>query len=87
MLSIFSRPDEEIRREVTDRVIRARPPDVPGAPEAQCEDGIVTLSRPARNRPGMADIIEAVWHIEGVVAVRDELDPDEDNCHCTATSR
>jgi len=87
VLSIFSRPDEEIRREVTDRVIRPGLQMHPERLRLSVRDGIVTLSgRPETDQAGQ-DIIEAVWHIEGVVAVRDELDPDEDNCHHTATSR
>ena len=88
VLSIFSRPDEEIRREVTDRVIRPAFRMHPERLKLSVQDGIVTLSgRPETDQAGQ-DIIEAVWHIEGVVAVRDELDPaDECNCHHTATSR
>jgi len=87
VLSIFSRPDEEIRREVIDRVIRPGLQMHPERLRLSVRDGIVTLSgRPETDQAGQ-DIIEAVWHIEGVVAVRDELDPDEDNCHHTATSR
>jgi len=84
--SIFSRADEEIRREVTDRVIRPGLQMHPERLRLSVRDGIVTLSgRPETDQAGQ-DIIEAVWHIEGVVAVRDELDPaDEDNRHHTAT--
>jgi len=81
VLSIFSRPDEEIRREVTDRVTR---PGVLMDPEVTVQDGIVTLSGRPETDPAGLDIIEAVRHIEGVVAVRDELRPaDEDNRHHT----
>ena len=77
VLSIFSRPDEEIRREVTDRVTR---PGFLTDPEVTVQDGIVTLSGRPETDPAGLDIIEAVRHIEGVVAVRDELRPaNEDN--------
>ena len=86
VLSIFSRPDEEIRREVTDLVTQ---PDVlmdPEDLEVTVEDGIVTLSgRPLTGQIGR-DVIEAVRHIEGIVAVRDQLGPaDEDDRLHTAT--
>ncbi len=74
VLSIFSRPDEEIRREVTGRVV------LPGLlTDLEClqvtvHDGIVTLS--GREETGQ-DIIEAVRHIEGVVAVRDAGSADD----------
>jgi CBS domain-containing protein len=81
VLSIFSRPDEEIRREVTDHVIR---PGFLVDPVVTVHDGIVTLSgRPETGQAGR-DIIEAVRQIEGVVAVRDELAP-ADNCRHTVT--
>jgi len=80
VLSIFSRPDEEIRREVTDLVTLPNFLMDPKDLEVTVEDGIVTLSgRPPTGQIGR-DVIEAVRHIEGIVAVRDQLGPaDEDN--------
>jgi len=52
VLSIFSRPDEEIRREVTDRVIRQGFRIDPERLKVTVHDGIVTLSgrpKPARS--------------------------------------
>jgi CBS domain-containing protein len=85
VLSIFSRPDEQIRREVTDRVIPQGFPMDPERLQVTVQDGIVTLSgRPETGQVGR-DIIEAVRHIEGVVAVRDQLGPADNRPH-TATS-
>ena len=86
VLSIFSRPDEEIRREVTDLVAQPNFLMDPEDLEVTVEDGIVTLSgRPLTGQIGR-DIIEAVRHIEGIVAVRDQLGPaDEDDRLHTAT--
>lgn len=78
VLSIFSRPDKEIRCEVADHVIPQGPLMDPERLQVTVQDGIVTLSA----RPG---IIEAVRHIEGVAAVRDQLGPADDRLH-TATS-
>ena len=73
VLSIFSRPDEEIRREATRRVIRQGFRVGPERLRLTVQDGIVTLSgRPETGQAGQ-DIIEAVRQIEGVVAVRDHL--------------
>jgi CBS domain-containing protein len=75
VLSIFSRPDEEIRGEVADRVIR--PGSRMGAERLNftVRNGIVTLSgRPETDQAGR-DIIEAARQVEGVVAVRDEMGP------------
>ena len=51
VLSIFSRPDEEIRREVTDLVTQPNFLMDPEDLEVTVEDGIVTLYRPTANRP------------------------------------
>ena len=86
VLSIFSRPDEEIRREVTDRVTQPNFPMDPEGLKVTVEDGIVTLSGWPQTGQVGRDIIEAVRHIEGIVAVRDQLGPaDEDNRPHTAT--
>ena len=75
VLSIFSRPDEEIRREVTDLVTQPNFLIDPEDLEVTVEDGIVTLyGRPLTGQIGR-DVIEAVRHIEGIVAVRDQLGP------------
>lgn len=75
VLSIFSRPDEEIRREVTDLVAQPNFLMDPEDLEVTVEDGIVTLSgRPLAGQIAR-DVIEAVRHIEGIVAVRDQLGP------------
>ena len=86
VLSIFSRPDEEIRREVTNLVTQPNFLMDPEDLEVTVEDGIVTLTgRPLTGQIGR-DIIEAVRHIEGMVAVRDQLGPaDEDDRLHTAT--
>ena len=54
--------------------------------EVTVEDGIVTLTgRPLTGQIGR-DIIEAVRHVEGIVAVRDQLGPadDDDRPHTAA---
>jgi hypothetical protein len=75
VLSIVSPPDEEIRREVTDRVILQGLLMDPGRLQVTVQDGIVTLSGRPENDQVSRDSIEAVRHIEGVVAVWDQLGP------------
>ena len=86
VLSVFSRPDEEIRRDVTGRLTRQGLPGVnPERLQVTVRDGIVTLSgRPETGQAGR-DIIEAARHIDGVIAVRDQLGPADDRLP-TATS-
>jgi CBS domain-containing protein len=85
VVGIFSRPDEEIRREVTDRLIGQGFPMDPEHLQVTVRDGIVTLSGQPETGQVSRDIIEAVRNIDGVVAVRDELGPADDRLH-TATS-
>jgi len=76
VLSIFSRPDEEIRREVTDRVIGQDFRTARERIRVTVEDGVVTLSGQPQAGQAGRDLIEAVRHVDGVVAVRDQLAPD-----------
>lgn len=73
VLSVFSRPDEDIWRLVTDRVIRHSFLLDPAAFTVTVRAGVVTLSgRPENDLLGH-DIVAAVRHVEGVVAVQDRL--------------
>jgi CBS domain-containing protein len=73
VLSVFTRPDSEIRHEVTEEVIRGGALVRPQGFSVTVHDGVVTLSgRPENDRSGR-DLVEAVRHIEGVVTVLDEL--------------
>jgi CBS domain-containing protein len=73
VLSVFTRPDEAIRHEVTEEVIRGGSLVRPQGFTVTVSSGIVTLSgRPENDRAGR-DLVEAVRQIEGVVAVIDQL--------------
>jgi CBS domain-containing protein len=73
VLSVFERPDEQIRREIVGTVL----PGVPGAITAKYKvivhDGIVTLSGSMTSERDAKLAVEAVRHVEGVVAVRDRF--------------
>ena len=73
VLSVFSRTDEEIRREVTQDVIADGFFTDPARFTVTVHDGIVTLA----GAPGSAvlgsSIVDQVRHLEGVVAVRDRF--------------
>lgn len=73
VLSVFDRPDAEIRREVMRQVLPDILATVPHGLDVTVRDGIVTLAGPLRSdRDGRA-ILDAVRHVQGVVAVRDRL--------------
>lgn len=73
VLSVYSRPDEEIRTEVMDNVIGNEFLPHPGRFEVAVRDGIVTLEgRPETTAKGR-DIVSEAWHVEGVISVRDRL--------------
>jgi CBS domain-containing protein len=73
VLSVFRRPDEEIRREVTQDVIADGFFTDPDRLTVTVHDGIVTLE----GAPGSAvlgsSIVDQIEHLEGVVAVRDRF--------------
>jgi CBS-domain-containing membrane protein len=73
VLSVFSRPDEDIRREITQDVILEGFFTDPARLTVTVKDGIVTLE----GAPGSVvlgrNIADQVRHVEGVVAVRDRF--------------
>jgi BON domain len=73
VLSVFNRPDEDIRREISNEVIPGEFPADPKAFTVTVKDGIVTLGgRPETSELGH-DIVHRIRHVQGVVAVRDRL--------------
>jgi CBS domain-containing protein len=73
VLSVYSRPDEKIRQEITGNVIANEFPADPDRFAVTVSGGIVTLEgRPETAAKGR-DVVAAAWHVEGVVSVRDRL--------------
>jgi CBS domain-containing protein len=73
VLSVFRRSDDEIRREATAEVILGRFLVDPDSMTVAVRDGILTISgRPETDEVGH-EIVTALRHLEGVVAVRDRL--------------
>jgi len=73
VLSVYGRPAAEIRREITQDVIMTEIRADPGSFTVTVKDGIVTLEgRPQTAQQGR-NILAEVWHVEGVVSVRDRL--------------
>jgi CBS domain-containing protein len=73
VLSIFTRPDADIHREATEEVIAESILVDSRLVAATVHDGIVTLTGRPETNQAARDLVEAVRHIEGVIAVRDQL--------------
>lgn len=73
VLSVFSRPDHDLRREITQTVLLEQFLTDPGSFTVTVKDGIVTLEGTPETAPLGHDIVRAVRHLAGVVAVRDRL--------------
>jgi CBS-domain-containing membrane protein len=73
VLSVFSRPDEDIRKEITGEVMLDGYLTDPDSFTVTVKDGVVTLTGvPETNELGH-EIVRRVRHLQGVVAVRDHL--------------
>jgi len=73
VLSVYSRPDADIRREITQDQILGMFLCDPDRFTVTVTDGIVTIEGIPESTVVGRDIIEAARHVEGVVAVRDRL--------------
>jgi len=73
VLSVYDRPDEEIRGEVMARVLPEVLRRAPAGFDVTVRDGIVTLAGQVRAEHEGRAILDAVRHVQGVVAARDRL--------------
>lgn len=73
VLSVFTRPDEDIHREAAEEVIAESVLADSRLVAATVHDGIVTLTGRPETDEAARDLVEAVRHIDGVIAVRDKL--------------
>jgi len=73
LLSVYNRPDSDIRREIVEDIILDTLLCDPSRFTVAVKDGIVTIEGvPETARVGH-DLIEEIRHVEAVVAVRDRL--------------
>jgi CBS-domain-containing membrane protein len=73
LLSVYSRPDAEIQHQVTKDLILGTFLCDPDRFTVTVKDGIVTIEGTPETTMVGLDIIDAIRHMEGVVAVRDRL--------------
>jgi CBS-domain-containing membrane protein len=73
VLSVFTRPDGEIRREAAEEVIAESFVSDSRGLGITVHDGIVTLTGRADTERVGHELMAALRHIDGVIAVRDRL--------------
>jgi CBS domain-containing protein len=73
VLSVYSRPDADIKDEISRHLILDTFLCNPDSFTVAVKDGIVTIDGDPETAAVGRDIIEAARHVEGVVAVRDRL--------------
>ena len=85
VLSVYSRPDTDIRHQVTQDLILDTFLCDPGRFTVTVKDGIVTIEGTPETPLIGRDIISAIRHMEGVVAVRDRLNYPKDSPYRSRT--
>ena len=73
VLSVYSRPDGDIKHEITERVMLDLLLTDPARFTVTVKDGIVTVEGVPETAANGHDMIEEIRHLEGVVSVRDRL--------------
>jgi len=73
VLSVFDRPDNEIRDEVLKEIIGIESSLDPSAFNVTVKSGIVSISGQVDNHAVAAQLIDTLQHVEGVVDVRDRV--------------
>jgi osmotically-inducible protein OsmY len=73
VLSVYSRPDADIQREIIQDLIQGKFACDPDRFTVTVADGIATIEGAPETDLAGRDIIDAARHVEGVVAVRDRL--------------
>ena len=82
VLSVFTRPDGQIRDEVINQVIGGQFTLNPNTVEVTVTSGIVTITGQVERRTIAPGLIDAVQHVEGVVGVRSRLSyPPDPSAH------
>ena len=84
VLSVYGRPDAVLERQVTQDLILGTFLCDPARFTVTVKDGIVTIAGEPETKVVGLDIIDAVRHMEGVVAVRDRLSYPSDSPYRTS---
>jgi CBS domain-containing protein len=79
LLSVFLRPDDEIRREILEEVIFSELGMGPDRFDVTVREGVVTLQGTCERRSLVQVVVRAVTAVEGVVQVDNRLGYDLDD--------
>jgi CBS domain-containing protein len=79
LLKVFSRPDEDLRREILDQVLMGQFALDPSRFLITVRDGVVTLEGRVEQRSLLPWAVRAVQAVEGVVRVENRLTYDTDD--------
>ncbi|MEU6394700.1 CBS domain-containing protein [Streptomyces sp. NPDC046939] len=84
LLRVFLRADDDIHRQVTDEVVVAAL-DLPSdAVRVRVRDGVVTLDGRVETRSQVPELVHAVWRVDGVVGVVNDVAFRVDDCAARA---
>ena len=73
LLSVFDRPDQDIRSEITEKILAGRPDLDPTAISVTVASGVVTVSGRTPSEAVAAELIDAICQTGGVVNVQDKI--------------
>lgn len=73
VLAVFDRPDEQIRDEILRQVLPGVLSTGRQGQQVTVKDGIVTITGPLHSERESRAVIDAVRHVQGVVAVRNRF--------------
>ena len=73
LLSVFDRPDQDIRTEISEKILAGRQGLDPQAVSVTVASGVVTVRGRTPSEAVAAELIDAICQTEGVVNVRDKI--------------
>ncbi|MFJ2961062.1 CBS domain-containing protein [Streptomyces collinus] len=87
LLRVFLRTDDDIRRQVTEKVLVGGLGLPPDAVRVSVRDGVVTLDGRVELRSQVPEAVHSVWRLEGVVGVVNGLTFLDDDCSVPSVPR
>ncbi|WP_242586942.1 CBS domain-containing protein [Streptomyces sp. MST-110588] len=87
LLSVFRRPDREIRDEIVEEVLVRTLWLAPHTIEVTVQDGVVTLTGKLQRRSEVPIAVRLAGRVDGVVSVIDRLGYQEDDSHLRPTEQ